>query len=112
MFSQEKLLKGEKKYYDRKVDVYSFSLVLWEMLTNTTPFKGMSAIVVAYAVSKVWMSYFISNSLFILYVNTRPASKWILNFIWHQILLKIMHIGVFWIQIDLLRFGEDTLPLV
>lgn len=38
-----------KKRYDHKVDVYSFSLVLWELLTNTTPFKGKCCMTAAYA---------------------------------------------------------------
>ncbi|KAL8116540.1 hypothetical protein AgCh_022892 [Apium graveolens] len=39
-----------KKRYDHKVDVYSFSLVLWELLTNTTPFKGKCYMTTTYAV--------------------------------------------------------------
>ncbi|KAL8156667.1 hypothetical protein AgCh_001673 [Apium graveolens] len=40
-----------KKRYDHKVDVYSFLLVLWlwELLTNTTPFKGKCGMTAAYA---------------------------------------------------------------
>ncbi|KAL2498446.1 Protein kinase superfamily protein [Abeliophyllum distichum] len=49
LFSIETLQLGAKKYYDHKVDVYSFSMVLWELLTNSTPFKGRSNILVAYA---------------------------------------------------------------
>ena len=53
LFNVEALRKGEKKYYDHKVDIYSFSLVLWELLTNETPFKGRNTILVAYAVANV-----------------------------------------------------------
>ncbi|KAF9611486.1 hypothetical protein IFM89_032456 [Coptis chinensis] len=45
------LLRGEKKHYDHKVDIYSFSMVLWELLTNLTPFTGMTSIQAAYAVA-------------------------------------------------------------
>ncbi|KAL3844854.1 hypothetical protein ACJIZ3_002257 [Penstemon smallii] len=49
LFSTEALHVGVKKYYDHKVDVYSFSMVLWEILTNSTPFKGRNNVMVAYA---------------------------------------------------------------
>lgn len=42
-------LRNQKRY-DHKVDVYSFSMVMWELLTNTTPFKGRSCMTAAYAV--------------------------------------------------------------
>ncbi|XP_026394328.1 serine/threonine-protein kinase STY8-like [Papaver somniferum] len=35
-YSKEPLERGRKKHYDQKVDVYSFSLVFWELLTNST----------------------------------------------------------------------------
>ncbi|KAJ8770800.1 hypothetical protein K2173_021447 [Erythroxylum novogranatense] len=40
---------GEKKRYDRKVDVYSFAIVFWELLTNELPFNGRHGFQVAYA---------------------------------------------------------------
>nr|ABU45200.1 unknown [Petunia integrifolia subsp. inflata] len=49
MFSIDPIKIGVKKHYNHKVDVYSFSMVLWELLTNSTPFKGRSNIMVAYA---------------------------------------------------------------
>ncbi|KAL3346114.1 hypothetical protein AABB24_024854 [Solanum stoloniferum] len=49
MFSMDPIRIGVKKYYNHKVDVYSFSMILWELLTNSTPFKGRSNIMVAYA---------------------------------------------------------------
>ncbi|KAJ0236575.1 Protein kinase ATN1-like protein [Hirschfeldia incana] len=52
LFSYEALQNGEKKNYDHKVDVYSFAIVFWELLTNKTPFKGKNNIFVAYAASK------------------------------------------------------------
>ncbi|XP_010547492.1 PREDICTED: serine/threonine-protein kinase HT1-like [Tarenaya hassleriana] len=52
LFSREPLLIGEKKHYDHKVDVYSFAIVFWELLTNKTPFHGKNSISVAYATSK------------------------------------------------------------
>ncbi|CAH8336548.1 unnamed protein product [Eruca vesicaria subsp. sativa] len=52
IFSHEALQVGEKKLYDHKVDVYSFAIVFWELLTNRIPFKGKNNICVAYAASK------------------------------------------------------------
>ncbi|KAG8478270.1 hypothetical protein CXB51_028017 [Gossypium anomalum] len=40
IYSRDPLPIGAKKHYDHKVDVYSFSIVLWEILTNKAPFKG------------------------------------------------------------------------
>ncbi|XP_068654178.1 serine/threonine/tyrosine-protein kinase HT1-like [Aristolochia californica] len=39
----------EKKHYTHKVDIYSFAIVLWELITNRTPFEGMSNLQAAYA---------------------------------------------------------------
>ncbi|XP_019173035.1 PREDICTED: serine/threonine-protein kinase HT1-like [Ipomoea nil] len=43
---------GMRKHYNHKVDVYSFSLILWELLTNRTPYKGRNSVMVAYASAK------------------------------------------------------------
>lgn len=40
----------KRKYYGRKVDVYSFGLILWEMVTGTIPYEDMTPIQAAYAV--------------------------------------------------------------
>ncbi|CAI9110726.1 OLC1v1010795C1 [Oldenlandia corymbosa var. corymbosa] len=47
----EHISGGTKKPFTRKVDVYSFSIILWELLTNNTPFKGRNNVMVAYAVA-------------------------------------------------------------
>ncbi|XP_065016478.1 serine/threonine-protein kinase STY13-like [Musa acuminata AAA Group] len=36
--------------YDQKVDVYSFGIVLWELITGMLPFQNMSAVQAAFAV--------------------------------------------------------------
>ncbi|GFS46352.1 protein kinase superfamily protein [Actinidia rufa] len=40
----------KRKSYGRKVDVYSFGLILWEMVTGTIPYEDMSPIQAAFAV--------------------------------------------------------------
>ncbi|CAA7019407.1 unnamed protein product [Microthlaspi erraticum] len=50
-FSRE-ARQGEKKHYDHKIDVYSFAIVLWELLTNRQPFSGIPNILVPYFISK------------------------------------------------------------
>lgn len=40
----------KKKSYGRKVDVYSFGLILWEMVAGTIPYEDMNPIQAAFAV--------------------------------------------------------------
>ncbi|MED6134231.1 hypothetical protein PIB30_035114 [Stylosanthes scabra] len=40
----------KRKSYGKKVDVYSFGLILWEMLTGTIPYEEMTPIQAAFAV--------------------------------------------------------------
>ncbi|XP_058081800.1 serine/threonine/tyrosine-protein kinase HT1-like [Magnolia sinica] len=49
LYSTVTLRRGDKKHYDHKVDIYSFAIVLWELLTNRMPFEGMSNLQAAYA---------------------------------------------------------------
>ncbi|KAK9085309.1 hypothetical protein Sjap_025720 [Stephania japonica] len=44
------MIKHKHKHYGRKVDVYSFGLLLWEMLSGTIPYEDMTPIQAAYAV--------------------------------------------------------------
>ena len=49
LYSTITLRLGDKKHYNNKVDVYSFAIVLWELITNRMPFEGMSNLQAAYA---------------------------------------------------------------
>eukprot|EP00249_Psilotum_nudum_P020287 c27638_g2_i2 orf=885-1880(+) len=49
LYSTVTLQHGDKKHYNNKVDVYSFGIVLWELITNRIPFEGMSNLQAAYA---------------------------------------------------------------
>ncbi|KAM3306589.1 serine/threonine/tyrosine-protein kinase HT1 [Capsicum chacoense] len=40
----------KRKLYGRKVDVYGFGLILWEMLAGTIPYEDMTPVQAAYAV--------------------------------------------------------------
>ncbi|XP_077244086.1 serine/threonine/tyrosine-protein kinase HT1-like [Tasmannia lanceolata] len=42
----------KEKHHTRKVDVYSFGIVLWELLTSLTPFHDMTPEQAAFAVSQ------------------------------------------------------------
>ena len=50
LYSTVTLQRGEK-HYTNKVDVYSFGIILLELLANKMPFEGMSNLKAAYAVS-------------------------------------------------------------
>jgi serine/threonine protein kinase len=40
-----------EKRHTKKVDVYSFAIVLWELITGLTPFDNMTPEQAAYAVT-------------------------------------------------------------
>ncbi|KAK9071094.1 hypothetical protein SSX86_009662 [Deinandra increscens subsp. villosa] len=40
----------KRKPYDRKVDVYGFGLILWEMVAGALPYKDMTSIQAAFAI--------------------------------------------------------------
>ncbi|KAJ8767865.1 hypothetical protein K2173_020805 [Erythroxylum novogranatense] len=60
LYSTVTLRQGEKKHYNHKVDVYSFAIVLWELIHNKLPFEGMSNLQAAYAAA---------------FKNVRPSSE-------------------------------------
>jgi serine/threonine protein kinase len=65
LYSTVTLQRGEKKHYTNKVDVYSFGIVLWELLTNKMPFEGMSNLQAAYAAAfKVSMRLLFGTELY------------------------------------------------
>ncbi|RAL44792.1 hypothetical protein DM860_003551 [Cuscuta australis] len=39
----------KRKHYDRRVDVYSFGLILWEMMNGSVPYEGMTPMQAAFA---------------------------------------------------------------
>jgi serine/threonine protein kinase len=51
----------KRKSYGRKVDVYSFGLILWEMLTGTIPYQDMTPIQAAFAVVNKVCSFAIKS---------------------------------------------------
>jgi len=60
LYSTVTLRHGEKKHYNHKVDVYSFAIVLWELLHNKLPFEGMSNLQAAYAAAFKVMNLYCS----------------------------------------------------
>jgi serine/threonine protein kinase len=46
----------EHKPYDRKADVFSFAIVLWELLTGKIPYENLTPLQAAVGVvQKVWL---------------------------------------------------------
>ncbi|PWA32605.1 protein kinase superfamily protein [Artemisia annua] len=48
LYNMVTLKYGEKKHYNHKVDVYSFAMVLWELINNKLPFEGLTPMKAAY----------------------------------------------------------------
>lgn len=49
----------KEKPYTRKVDVYSFGIVLWELTTALLPFQGMTPVQAAFAVAEKVLFFFL-----------------------------------------------------
>ena len=57
----------KEKPCTRKVDVYSFGIVLWELTTALLPFQGMTPVQAAFAVSEKVSRILLSQSKFFLF---------------------------------------------
>ncbi|CAN1327169.1 Serine/threonine-protein kinase STY13 [Linum perenne] len=58
----------KKKSYSRKVDVYGFGLMLWEMVTGTIPYEEMNPIQAAFAVVNKVKPFFLSSPCLIRFI--------------------------------------------
>ncbi|KAD3337795.1 hypothetical protein E3N88_33316 [Mikania micrantha] len=65
----------KKKPYDRKVDVYGFGLILWEMVAGALPYKDMTSIQAAFAVMHKSLRPTIP-------INCPPAMKTLIELCW------------------------------
>lgn len=59
----------KRKPYGRKVDLYSFGLILWELVAGTVPYEDMTPIQAAYAVVNKVTCCFIPSFLTNLYIH-------------------------------------------
>lgn len=76
----------KEKPYTKKVDVYSFGIVLWELTTALLPFQGMTPVQAAFAVAEK-VSYLCHLIYFLVSYG----------------ILKFMFILVYWCVIRLLK---------
>lgn len=67
----------KRKSYGRKVDVYSFGLILWELLTGTIPYEDMNPIQAAFAVVNKVHSF---RCIHIIYDRNVNVTIWFLFF--------------------------------
>ncbi|CAK8577693.1 unnamed protein product [Lathyrus sativus] len=65
----------KRKHYGRKVDVYSFGLILWEMFTGRIPYEDMTPIQAAFAVVY-------KNSRPVIPLNCPPAMRALIEQCW------------------------------
>ncbi|KAF0720703.1 Aste57867_128 [Aphanomyces stellatus] len=63
--------------YSAKADVYSFGVILWEMIVKDQPFKGMTPIQAAFAVARQGMRPAFPD-------NTPPCLRALVDQCWHQ----------------------------
>ncbi|KAG4948469.1 hypothetical protein AAZX31_15G072600 [Glycine max] len=89
----------KRKSYGKKVDVYSFGLILWEMLTGTIPYEDMNPIQAAFAVVN-------KNSRPIIPSNCPPAMRALIEQCWS---LQPDKRPEFWQVVKILEQFESSL---
>ncbi|KAB1212754.1 Serine/threonine-protein kinase HT1 [Morella rubra] len=60
----------KEKPYSRKVDVYSFGIVLWELTTALLPFQGITPVQAAFAVAEKFLGTLDFQTSFCLTIST------------------------------------------
>ncbi|CAL5409402.1 unnamed protein product [Camellia sinensis] len=72
----------KEKPYTRKVDVYSFGIVLWELTTALLPFQGMTPVQAAFAVAEKYNPWKKCNERPPLPASCQPALAHLIKRCW------------------------------